>query len=101
MEQTTAAEAAFRVPFLAPHRSSLPGLFYMLSFSRPLPPPWKVRSFVTHPYVLYALGFVLALSSGAGVAAIDLIYGYWTQNVRRHQDDLKSHLGYNLSLIHI
>ena len=98
MEQTTAAEAAFRVPFLAPHRSSLPGLFYMLSFSRPLPPPWKVRSFVTHPYVLYALGFVLALSSGAGVAAIDLIYGYWTQNVRHHQDDLKSHLGYNSTL---
>lgn len=67
---------------LRPHRSRLPTFFYLLSFAPPCPAIWRdPRGFVTHPLVLYAIGFVTALAAGVSMPSLDLLYGYWTNGI--------------------
>ena len=95
----------YRRPILEPHRSRLPSVFYYLSFADPLPSPWrKPWEFACHPYVLYFVGVLCALYTGVGIAALDLMYGYWSENTHRSNppDDVKSYgsrLGWILTVI--
>lgn len=96
MDKVGEWEAPFRRPLIDPHRSALPNSLYLLSFAEPLPTPWRSPwKFVTHPYVCYAVGVVCALASGAPIAAIDIIYGYWTQNATHNVDNLEPAMPYN------
>ena len=89
-------EAPFRRPLIAPHKSSLPDLLYYVSFAPPLPSPlMKPWQFLKHPYTCYVLGIFFGLSSGVCIGAIDIVYGYWTQNTTHHVDNLQPAMHYN------
>jgi len=89
-------EAPFRSPLILPHRSKLPNVLYILSFSEPFKAPYRdLWGCLSHPYTCYAFGIALALASGGGIAAIDILYGYWTQNATSNIDNLAPAMGYN------
>lgn len=89
-------EASFRRPLLHRHVSKLPDVLYLFSFCESFPAPWRDPwGALKHPYTCYVLGILLALSSGAGVAAIDILYGHWTRNATQHADNLSDAMGYN------
>ncbi|WFD33295.1 ABC-type xenobiotic transporter [Malassezia cuniculi] len=52
--------------------------------------------FLFHPYVLYLVGTVSALYTGATVAIVDLLYGYWSEhtNLVNPPEDVKSYGSY-------
>lgn len=92
-------EAPFRRPLIKKHRSNLPNLFYLLSFADEFPAPWRHPwGALTHPYTCYILGILSALTSGACISAIDIIYGNWSQNLGHNEDELPSKMHYNNKL---
>jgi hypothetical protein len=76
---------------LSRHRSRLPIALYLLSFAPPFrvnstassPLEWKWREICLHPYTLYALGTITAIPSGCGLAAMNMLLGYWTNGITR------------------
>jgi ATP-binding cassette subfamily B (MDR/TAP) protein 1 len=69
---------------LSPHTSSLPTFFYILSFSPPIPSPFrKPREFIHNPKILYMVGTVAACIAGVGLPAFDIVTGWWTNYVNR------------------
>lgn len=68
---------------LKPHRSALPNVLYILSFSPPVPNLFRhPRAFVGNPIVLYCIGTVFALVAGVGLPAFDIVTGWWTNGVQ-------------------
>lgn len=83
---TTSLEAKRRaedeVFSLEPHRSRLPNGLYLLSFAPPLPSLFRDPvAWIKHPIVLYIVGFASACAAGVAMPALDVIYGYWTNQV--------------------
>ncbi|WVQ95838.1 hypothetical protein IAU59_002937 [Kwoniella sp. CBS 9459] len=67
---------------LTSHKSTLPNVFYLLSFAPPCPSVFRHPSaFFAHPVVLYAIGTIAALAAGVGLPAFDIIFGYWTNGI--------------------
>jgi hypothetical protein len=70
---------------LKPHISSLPNYLYILSFSPPVPSPFRSPGeFINNPRVLYFIGTIGAMIAGVGLPAFDIVSGYWTNGI---QDD--------------
>jgi len=68
---------------LKPHRSSLPNVLYILSFSPPVPNLMRhPQAFFGNPIVLYCIGTVFALVAGVGLPAFDIVTGWWTNGVQ-------------------
>lgn len=70
------------------HQSSLPLPLYLLSFSPPFPTPTQSLShpslFFHHPYTLYALGTLAAISAGVKRPLNGLVYGnVWLNEITR------------------
>lgn len=66
------------------HESKSSSFFYLLSFAPPLPSPFRsFRGFITHPYILYAIGLGGAIAGGfASFPVLDLVYGlYWSNRI--------------------
>lgn len=67
---------------LAVHHSRLPLFLYLLSFGR-----WErknsasLKTCLSHPYTLYALGTLAAILAGLTLSAWGLVYGYWTRGM--------------------
>lgn len=67
---------------LKKHTSNLPDWLYILSFAPPCPHLFRSpKRFFAHPHVLYALGTIFSLLSGAGLPAFDILFGYWTNGI--------------------
>lgn len=67
---------------IAPHYSRLPLLLYLLSFGHSktnASSSWK--TWLSHPYTLYAMGTVAAILAGLTHSAWGLVYGYWTRGM--------------------
>jgi hypothetical protein len=60
------------------HRSRLPLGLYILSFAPPFSERKSWKATLTHPYVLYTLGFLAAVPAGVGMVSNNLLFGYWT-----------------------
>jgi len=70
---------------LKPHVSTLPNYLYILSFSPPVPSPFRSPGkFINNPRVLYFIGTIGAMVAGVGLPAFDIVSGYWTNGI---QDD--------------
>ncbi|KAL9938980.1 hypothetical protein V8E36_001793 [Tilletia maclaganii] len=67
------------LPTLAPltkHESNAPIWLYIFSFCDPI--PWRSpRGVITHPIILYIIGFIAAICSAATIPSLDLNYGFW------------------------
>ena len=100
-----AGYAEYRKPILQPHRTKAPDALYFLTFAGPLPAPWRApQQFITHPYVLYTVGVLCTLYTSAGIASLDLMYGYWSENTNNSNppDNVKGYgarLGWILAVI--
>jgi ATP-binding cassette subfamily B (MDR/TAP) protein 1 len=67
---------------LRSHHSRLPTFLYPLSFSPPCPSPFRHPvAFLRHPFCLYTIGTISALSAGACLPASGIVYGWWTNGV--------------------
>ena len=68
---------------LKPHVSSLPNYLYILSFSPPVPSPFRSPGkFINNPRVLYFIGTIGAMIAGCGLPAFDIVSGYWTNGIQ-------------------